>query len=215
MPLHNGVYVSPDFVDGEAPALSASEMNAMAGAVQGAVEYDRPMELTQTQKSQAVENIGALQTSQQTLTSDQQAQVMTNIGGVSYNEQSLSSSQKQQAAQNMGVVSMAVTQNLTNDQKIQAKANIGAVGATGVTVSVATSAWNGSAAPYTASVTVQGVTANNNIVVGVDASATAAQYAAFVDGQVICSGQGANSITLKAFGDKPTVAIPVAVLILS
>ena len=39
MPLENGQYVAPTFVNGSAPALNASEMNALAGAAAGAVEY--------------------------------------------------------------------------------------------------------------------------------------------------------------------------------
>ena len=53
MPLQDGQYVAPTFVNDSAPALNADEMNAMAQAVEGAVEYDRPMELTEAQKAQA------------------------------------------------------------------------------------------------------------------------------------------------------------------
>ena len=60
MPLENGKYVAPEFVNDTAPALSADEMNAMAGAVAGAVEFDRALELSNAQKTQAVNNIGAL-----------------------------------------------------------------------------------------------------------------------------------------------------------
>ena len=39
MPLVNGQYTNPGFVNDSAPALNASEVNALADAVEGAVEY--------------------------------------------------------------------------------------------------------------------------------------------------------------------------------
>ena len=214
MPLENGKYVAPEFVNDTAPALSADEMNAMAGAVAGAVEFDRALELSNEQKTQAVNNIGALSKQSQTLSSAEKSNVLSNVGAVSYNSQSLTAAQKFQAVTNIGAVTFASAQGLTAAQKTQVKANIGAVGASGVAVSVAKTAWNGSSAPYTASVTVNGVTASNNIVVGIG-SVTAAQYAAFVDAQIACTAQSANKITLTAFGDKPTIALPISVVILS
>lgn len=215
MPLQDGQYVAPTFVDGTAPALSAAEMNAMAGAVQGAVEYDRAQELTVEQMNRAAANMGVLRLDTQTLTEEQKSQVLGNIGAVSYNSQTLSSAQKLQAATNVGSVSFSNAQSLSSAQKSQARTNISAVAASGVNVSVAASSWNGSSAPYTATVSVSGVTASNNIVVGIRSTATASQYEAFADGQIICSAQASGSITLKAFGDKPSVSVPISVLILT
>lgn len=60
MPLNvNGNYVSPVWVDDTAPYIDADELNAMGGAVQGAVEYDRAMTLTAAQRRQARSNIQA------------------------------------------------------------------------------------------------------------------------------------------------------------
>lgn len=60
MPLNvNGNYVSPVWVDDTAPYIDADELNAMGGAIQGAVEYDRPMALTTAQRRQARSNIEA------------------------------------------------------------------------------------------------------------------------------------------------------------
>lgn len=62
MPLENGQYVAPTFVNGSAPALNASEMNALAGAAAGAVEYDRDQTeaLTAAQQQVARTNIAAV-----------------------------------------------------------------------------------------------------------------------------------------------------------
>lgn len=214
MPLQDGKYVAPTFVDGTAPALSASEMNAMAGAVQGAVEYDRALSLTDAQKNQALNNIDALKKSTQSLTDTQKSQVLGNIGAVSYNSQSLNSTQMKQATVNIGAVSYVASQTVTAAQRTQARANISAIAASGVNVSVASNLWS-SSSPYTATVSVSGVTASNNILVGIGSGATSTQYEAFADGQIICSAQGSGTITLKAFGDKPSVAIPISVLILT
>ena len=62
MPLDtNGKYVapSPEWTNDNEPAIDADELNAMSGAIAGAVEYDRSLSLTETQQQQARSNIGA------------------------------------------------------------------------------------------------------------------------------------------------------------
>lgn len=55
----NGQYIAPTFVNNNAPALDADEMNGMAGAAAGAVEYDREQFLSATQKTRGRLNISA------------------------------------------------------------------------------------------------------------------------------------------------------------
>lgn len=81
-------------------------------------------------------------------------------------------------------------------------------------VSLSSTGWLGTSAPFTKTVNVEGVTATNNIFVAVGSGASATEYAAAVDAQLHCSAQGAGTITMKAFDTKPTVAIPLTVLIL-
>lgn len=60
MPVgNNGQYIAPTFVNNNAPALDADEMNGMAGAAAGAVEYDREQFLSATQKTRGRLNISA------------------------------------------------------------------------------------------------------------------------------------------------------------
>ena len=60
MPLDtNGNYVSPTWVNVNEPAIDAEELNAMSGAIAGAVEYDREMTLNDDQQTTARGNIGA------------------------------------------------------------------------------------------------------------------------------------------------------------
>lgn len=55
----NGTYVAPTWVNDNEPALDADELNAMSGAIAGAVEYDRSMSLSSSQQETARTNIGA------------------------------------------------------------------------------------------------------------------------------------------------------------
>ena len=57
------------------------------------------------------------------------------------------------------------------------------------------------------------MTASNNVEVGLASSATAEQYDAACEAKLMASAQAANSITVKAYGEKPTIAIPISVLI--
>ena len=98
------------------------------------------------------------------------------------------------------------------DDKVSA-----AGGSSSVTVTVATTAWAADTTytgyGFKATVTATGVTASNNIVVGMSATATLEQEEACAAAGVQCKGQAANQIILYA-KTAPTVALPVSVLIL-
>jgi hypothetical protein len=74
--------------------------------------------------------------------------------------------------------------------------------------------WSGASAPYTNTITVSSVSAGDNILVSIGAGATAAEYAAAVDAQLHCSAQADSSVTITAFGTKPTIDIPITIVIL-
>lgn len=86
-----------------------------------------------------------------------------------------------------------------------------------VTASVATSVWVADSAyedyAYKATVTVNGVTTNNNIIVGLASTSTSAQEKACSEANVQCKAQGANQITLYA-KSIPSVDISISVIIL-
>lgn len=73
--------------------------------------------------------------------------------------------------------------------------------------------WTGSAAPYTQALSVSGVTATSVVEVLLPTTATAEQVEAYQALNLQDGGQAAGSITLKAFGDKNTIAIPVTVIV--
>ena len=83
---------------------------------------------------------------------------------------------------------------------------------TAVTATLSTT-WEGSG-PYTQSVTVSGVTSTNNITVSLASTADETQRNAARDALFSATAQATNSITVTADGDKPTVALPIRVLIL-
>lgn len=80
-----------------------------------------------------------------------------------------------------------------------------------LSLTATSSGWSSS---KTQSITATGVTANNTIIVGLGTSLTEAQYDAAADAKIICTAQAANSITLTCLGDKPSVNIPISVVIL-
>ena len=86
-----------------------------------------------------------------------------------------------------------------------------------VDVSVATSAWTSdttySGYAYKATVTANGVTATNNIIVGLSAASSSSQEEACINAGVKCKSQATNQITLYA-KSKPTVALTISIIIL-
>jgi hypothetical protein len=73
--------------------------------------------------------------------------------------------------------------------------------------------WAGSSAPYTQAVDIDGVAADSNGTAGLAPTATAAQMEAAADAKLLVTAQAAGSITVSAFGDKPTIDLPIQVLI--
>ena len=49
--------------------------------------------------------------------------------------------------------------------------------------------------------------------IDVASTVTAEQLDAYINAKIVDGGQAANSITLKAFGDKPEIAIPIKVVV--
>lgn len=108
-----------------------------------------------------------------------------------------------QAAQTTAGEAKTAAQNAQNA--------ITALGLASASVTIAASAWTGDEAPYSATVQCAAATASNTLTVGVGGSMTAAQYREIARARLVCTGQGAGTITLSAFGKKPENSITVNV----
>lgn len=73
--------------------------------------------------------------------------------------------------------------------------------------------WTGSSAPYTQAISITGVTADSVVEISLPTNATAAQVSAYNDLVLQDGGQTAGQITLRAFGSKNTITIPINVII--
>lgn len=87
--------------------------------------------------------------------------------------------------------------------------------ATGTTLSVtlASASWAGTAAPYTYTISNSAITTTSTQEVSPATDITADQLTALQSANIIDGGQAAGSMTLKAFGEKPSVDIPVRIIV--
>ena len=81
------------------------------------------------------------------------------------------------------------------------------------TVTLSAASWVTATTGYKYTLSVPGVTSSNNVEVVLPGSATDAQVEAWMAAGVACGTQTTNSITLRAFGEKPGINIPLEIII--
>ena len=81
-----------------------------------------------------------------------------------------------------------------------------------VNITLSSGTWSGSVVPYKYTATVSGVTATNEISIVLNSTDTTVANA-WMDASVVSGTQTTNSITLYAFGKKPSTNIPITVLV--
>lgn len=92
--------------------------------------------------------------------------------------------------------------------------NAKATSPTALSLTLAAGSWS-SATPPTQTLSATGVTVNNIVVVGFGSGITSAQYSVAIAARLACTAQGSGTITITAFGAKPTENIPLSVVVLS
>lgn len=102
----------------------------------------------------------------------------------------------------------------SNMVKIDAALSEKAHSSVAISATLTASGWTGSAAPFTQTINVAGLTANQNGTISVAQSATAAQRESAREAILSPTGQTAGKLTISADGDKPTVNIPVVVILM-
>jgi len=82
-----------------------------------------------------------------------------------------------------------------------------------VSKTLSTASWSGTSAPYTYNLTVTGVTTTSVQELLPSTSITSAQLSALQAANIQDGGQAVGQISLYAFGTKPTIDIPVRVVL--
>lgn len=82
-----------------------------------------------------------------------------------------------------------------------------------VTATLLSSGWTGTSAPFVYELSVSGVTASSNQEVLPATTVTADQLAAIQSANIVDGGQETGKIILKAFGDKPTIDLPIRIIL--
>lgn len=82
-----------------------------------------------------------------------------------------------------------------------------------VNETLSASSWSGDSAPYTYTLAVTGVTTSSNQELLPALNITEEQLTALQSANIQDGGQSADTIILKAFGDKPTIDLPIRVIL--
>lgn len=94
-------------------------------------------------------------------------------------------------------------------QKIDGKAGK----STSVTSTLSASGWTGEEAPFSITLSVSGVTETSNQEILPTVDITTEQLTAYQNANIQDGGQATGSITLKAFGEKPEIDIPIRIML--
>lgn len=105
------------------------------------------------------------------------------------------------------------THVITDVTNLESTLNAKANKSSEVSATLLASAWVGASAPYTLALTVEGVTLTSEQVLLPTTGITQAQLAALQVANIQDAGQSVNTINLKAWGTKPTIDIPIRVIL--
>ena len=102
----------------------------------------------------------------------------------------------------------------SNMQKIDTALSEKAEASVLVTATLSTDAWECDSAPYTQTLDVEGLTADQNGNIFLAQNATSDERAAAVVARLSVTGQAEGQLTITADGTKPSMDIPVGIILL-
>lgn len=105
------------------------------------------------------------------------------------------------------------TVNLATEEYVNNKIVNMATKSSVIQYTVTSTSWEGGTAPYTTTITIEGVTSANNIEITPDTTITLEQIKALTAAYVVNGEQAENTIILKALGTKPEVDIPLQIIV--
>lgn len=82
-----------------------------------------------------------------------------------------------------------------------------------ITATLSVASWTGSSAPYSYTISNSKILANSNVDISPASSVTDAQALAYVASAFVPGAVAAGSVTIKAYGKKPKVDLPITILI--
>ena len=100
----------------------------------------------------------------------------------------------------MGVFLIPVNSNKANKYRL-------------INTTILSSGWVGEESLYSNTLVIEGVTENTDICILPSSNWTTVEIEAWGNAGILTGEQTTNSITLKAFGEKPSIDIPISILI--
>jgi len=96
---------------------------------------------------------------------------------------------------------------------VQAQLNGKAAKSLFINTTLISTSWSGSSAPFSYTLSVNGVTSSNVVEIIPQSNLTVEQSKALASAVIATGTQTTNSITLKAFGKKPNINIPITIIV--
>ena len=134
------------------------------------------------------------------------------VSGIASTELTVSSAGKLADARAIKALNDKIAANASNISKLNSNLSGKANKYKKVNVTLSSGSWSGSSIPYTYKVSVSGVTTSNDV--NIVLNSTDKNIAnAWMDLSVVSGTQSSGSLTLYAYGKKPSVNIPISVLV--
>ena len=139
------------------------------------------------------------------------AVVYNDVKGIVSNELTVSTEGKIADARAIKTLADKIATNASNITKLNS--NLEDVKDQSITDTLTTTGWTGSSAPYSYTISNSKILATSSVEISLATSVTDAQALAYVASAFVPGAINTGSITIKAYGKKPKVDLPITVLI--